>query len=101
MAALVLVTNLTRAEVEAYYQGMSLPQVGDQDSELCGADLIFQDEVEAYLAEWGRPYVGAKYDEFLYNELVVPSEQQLHGRLHFCIEVYDTHYDAGFDCRCM
>ena len=99
MAALILATELTRAEIEAYYQDMPLPEVGD--SEFRYYNLIFQDEVEAYLAEWGRPYVSAKYDEFLYNELALPSEHQLGGRLRLCIEVYDTFYDAGLDCRCM
>lgn len=99
MAALILVTELTRDEIDDYYRNMALPQVGD--SECRSYNLIFQDEVEAYLAEWGRRYVGAEYDELLYNELALPSQQRSDARLRFCIEVYDTHYDAGFDCRCM
>jgi len=100
MAAQILATELSREEIEAYYQGMAPPQVGSGESELRWYNLVFQDEIEAFLAEWGNPYVGAEYDEFLYNELALPSQQRSDSRQRFCIEVFDTHYDAGFDCRC-
>ena len=69
-----LVTDLSREEIEAYYEDVVLPAVSDKSE----------------YARDGLVWIDLEFDDQLTTD----------GRLHFAITITDIGYPAGWDIRC-